>query len=28
MEGHERHHKPLGGTARTCRRGPSTRWRR
>jgi hypothetical protein len=28
MEGHERHHEPLRGTARTRRRGPSTRWRR
>jgi hypothetical protein len=27
VEGHERHHKPLGVAARTHRRGPSTRRR-
>jgi hypothetical protein len=27
VEGHERHHEPLGGAARTRRRGPSTRRR-
>jgi hypothetical protein len=25
VEGHERHHVPLGGVAQTRRRGPSTR---
>jgi hypothetical protein len=28
VEGHERHHEPLGGTAQTHRREPSTRRRR
>jgi hypothetical protein len=27
VEGHERHHKPLGGAARTRRWGTSTQWR-
>jgi hypothetical protein len=28
MEGHERHHEPLGGAAQTRRREPFTRRRR